>query len=655
MAGAVLTLLFTYVFLANAWLGDDAYITFRTAWNAVNGYGLTFNPSERVQAFTHPLWTLLVSAVYAVTGEFFFSVTLLSWVLCLASGAVLLRWCRTVNSSIVLVGWLLTSKALADYTSSGLENPLSYLLLALFYTRYLRRQVSEPPGPADLRWFTLLAALGFLTRPDAVLLYVIPLAEMAIRSARVRGFRTLAPLAIGVAPAVIWMGFAMVYYGFPLPNTYYAKVANGIPGALMLRQGLAYVLNSVRWDPITLGTIGLAALIAVRTKGAALRAAASASLYVAYAAYVGGDFMSGRFFTMPFLVSTLVVVPAVTSSAVPWVAASLVSYNLLMPLVPVKTSASYDGAWPWRSQNGIKDERGHYHRATNVLFFSPFRELPDLVFAQEGRSFREASERTSVEGSIGMFGLFAGPDKHVVDRNALSDPLLARLPVSPRLYFEFYAGHYFRDLPTGYLESLERDENLLTDPLLHDFYDRLRNVTRGAVFRWDRFSDIWALNVGGVRRMRDQFERTRPVELSVRADNDRFLTHVGRRDPAAGALRTSGRQGFLQYGPGIPLKAGAYRARWVGVLQAAPGEEVGFVDVTIDGTTSIQRKPLIARDSRESGPLAYIDFTIDEAAPAVEYRIWVRRSAQLMLERVELYSAFAIPERRSDESLPLEQ
>src|SRR5262245_2250480 len=77
---ASLLLLFTYVFLANAWMGDDAYITFRTAWNFVHGYGIVFNPDERVQAFTDPLWMFAVSAVYFVTREFFFSVTALSWV-----------------------------------------------------------------------------------------------------------------------------------------------------------------------------------------------------------------------------------------------------------------------------------------------------------------------------------------------------------------------------------------------------------------------------------------------------------------------------------------------------------------------------------------------------------------------------------------------
>ena len=56
-----LLLLFSYVFLANHWVGDDAYITYRVVWNFVHGYGPTFNPDERVQAFTHPLWMLMLT------------------------------------------------------------------------------------------------------------------------------------------------------------------------------------------------------------------------------------------------------------------------------------------------------------------------------------------------------------------------------------------------------------------------------------------------------------------------------------------------------------------------------------------------------------------------------------------------------------------
>ena len=48
--------LYAFVVLQSAWLCDDAYITYRTVDNFVSGLGLRWNPIERVQAYTHPLW-----------------------------------------------------------------------------------------------------------------------------------------------------------------------------------------------------------------------------------------------------------------------------------------------------------------------------------------------------------------------------------------------------------------------------------------------------------------------------------------------------------------------------------------------------------------------------------------------------------------------
>ena len=225
---------------------------------------------------------------------------------------------------------------------------------------------------------------------------------------------------------MLWLLFSYIYYGFPFPNTYYAKVATGIPRSLQLRQGLAYVANSINFDPFTLGLIGLTAAVAVRLRRLPEMAAmVSALLYVLYTISVGGDFMSGRFFAMPLLVCAIVLVRMSTvvrsaSCSAPHSSPTTV----IAPLAPVKTRANYpDGAWAWRLQNGIKDERGHYHQITNVLFYAPFRALPDHLWYREGISFRNSSEKVSVQGSIGFFGFTAGPTKYVIDRNALSDPL----------------------------------------------------------------------------------------------------------------------------------------------------------------------------------------------------------------------------------------
>ena len=89
-----LVAIFTYVFLANAWLGDDAYITFRVVWNVVHGYGPVFNPGERVQAYTHPLWMLVLTAAHFITRDFFFTAQIVSYGFVLAA---LLRIARSVQ------------------------------------------------------------------------------------------------------------------------------------------------------------------------------------------------------------------------------------------------------------------------------------------------------------------------------------------------------------------------------------------------------------------------------------------------------------------------------------------------------------------------------------------------------------------------------
>jgi len=638
--GVSLLISFTYVFLANAWMGDDAYITFRAAWNLAHGYGFTYNPAERVQAFTNPLWAILVTGSSLLTGDFFFTVTVLSWALSLAAGVLLLRRVRGWHVAAVTVFWLLSSKALVDYSSSGLEYPLSYFLLALFYSRYLGHS-GTPPTPSQLRWYVLVASLAFVNRPDSVLLYALPLAEMLFAAARAHRVNIIPAGLAGSAPALAWLSFATFYYGFPLPNTYYAKVANGIPGFIRREQGVAYLFNSIRYDPITIATIALAVLLFWRKNGPARWAAFSALLSVGYSVDVGGDFMGGRFFALPFLLAVAVLTRDLAAPLARPAAAGLVIYNLLVPVVPIKTLPGHQAGWPWRTQNGIKDEMGISHADSNLLGYAPFRLMPDFQFGREGLSFRASSRKVAVYPSIGLFGFNAGPEKHVVDSNALSDPLLARLPVSPLVFFDFWASHYFRDLPPGYIESIERDQNLLTDPLLRDYYEKLRHVTRGPLFSTSRLRDIWELNAGHSRRVGETFAKRRPVVLSIRAGHWRFQTDVGERDRDGVILRSTGREGYLQSGPGIPMKAGAYRARWKGAVTADASGHLGRVEVWADDHL-VSCKTVNYEGGNADRDLVSVDFTIPRDVRRLEYRFWVSATAPVVLERIELLSASAL-------------
>ncbi len=638
VAGAFV-LVFTYVFLANSWIGDDAFITFRVVDNFVHGFGLTFNPDERVQAYTHPLWMLLLSAAYVATSDLFYTTLAVSYVLCVAALGIVFKSLDSVWRSALFFGVLLSSKAFVDYTSSGLEYPLSFLLLAVFYSRFFRLTQTAPISPRAVITFGGLASLAFLNRSDSTLLYLGPLAYLAWRGWPVHRLRLAVYFAIAFAPAALWLMFSLVYYGFPFPNTYYAKVAIGIPRVLQLRQGLAYVANSINYDPITLGLVVLAAAMAVRLRRwPEVAAAGSALLYVLFTISVGGDFMSGRFFAMPLLISAIVFVRTTPSRrAAAALGAALVAYNVMTPLAPIKTRASYDGAWPWRQQNGIKDERGHYHQITNVLFYAPFRTLPDHQWFREGISFRNSPDKVSVQGSIGFFGFNAGPAKYVVDRNALSDPLLARLPVSESLYFEFFSGHFFRELPEGYLESRRAGKNLVVDPLIHDYYDKLLNVTAGPIFTRTRARDIWDLNFGRYRDFHARVVAQRPVSASIPADNERFSTDVGVRNTRGdGVLVADGRAGYLQMGPNIPLKAGDFRVRWIGTTGAEAGQELGFVDVWSDGRLLQRSRAVSGAFPPDGKVLAEVAFTLTHASGDVEYRLFVNRGVKMVLERVDL-------------------
>jgi len=70
--------LFTLVIIRTAWVCDDAYITQRTVWNLIHGFGARWNVAERVQTYTHPLWMILLTAVELLTRESYFTTIVVS-------------------------------------------------------------------------------------------------------------------------------------------------------------------------------------------------------------------------------------------------------------------------------------------------------------------------------------------------------------------------------------------------------------------------------------------------------------------------------------------------------------------------------------------------------------------------------------------------
>jgi hypothetical protein len=404
-------------------------------------------------------------------------------------------------------------------------------------------------------------------------------------------------------------------------------------------QGLAYLLNSLRFDPITLVTIGVAVASAFTGGRRHQLVAAGAALTVVYVVWIGGDFMSGRFFAPAFLLCALMVASLIETRTVVVACVSLlIVYNIMWPIVPAKTTATYDMAWPWRLQNGIKDERGGYHQATNVLFFAAFTARPDDYWSREAVSLRMSPERVLVRPSIGRAGFMVGPGKYIIDNNGLSDPLMAHLPIDESLYFEFYMGHFFRPIPAGYVESRQMGRNLIEDPLIRDYYDRLLRITTGPVWSAARFADIFSLNLGHYRNFHRMVGERRQIFISPRANNSRFSSDVGTVDHVRGTIQSTGRSGFLQFGPSIPLRAGRYEVEWIGTVDTSVAGPIGFVVVCYEGCTKELGRAEVHTLTYDASArlIARIPFVLRRPVTDIEYRLFINDKASVTLERVSL-------------------
>jgi arabinofuranosyltransferase len=485
--------LYALVVLKTAWLADDAYNTFRTVDNFVHGYGLRWNVAERVQVYTHPLWMLLLVPAVAITREVYFSSLVLSIALSFTSIYLLVYKIGRAGSAVVLV--LLAavfSSAFVDYSTSGLENPLSHLLIALYCWHYLS---SDENDDRKLLVLSTVLALTVITRHDLVLLLG---PSLALRLWRRRQLRGLAVVAVGSAPFVAWTLFSLIYYGSPFPNTAYAKLNTGLPSWELARQGLLYLLACVERDPVTIG--GVVAGVALAARARHWGFALGLVLYVVYVVRVGGCFMEGRFFTAPFFVAACLFahsyqVKAATLSAL---AACIVLAGAWAGKgAPIATNAEFKRG-EFRPSY-INDERAIYFPHTGLMrIHHRNQEMPrDHGWAEEGKAVR-GTGGVVARGAVGFYGYYAGPKMHVIDVNALGDPLLARLPMSAPQYWVI--GHFDRTpLPQGYEDSIRHNKNELRDPQLHELYDHIRRVTRSRLFTWRRIKSIWFLNSGAYK------------------------------------------------------------------------------------------------------------------------------------------------------------
>jgi arabinofuranosyltransferase len=223
---------------------------------------------------------------------------------------------------------------------------------------------------------------------------------------------------------------------------------------------------------------------------------AGIALHLAYVTWIGGDFMNGRFYLVPFVVALLVLSRTPKELDRPRVAAPALLVLALLGLV-VAERLPFDVLLPGRTFGadqsvngvGVADEQRYYLPATGLSFsgVSP----PRHTNYRTGTQLREGD--VIVARAIGFLGYGAADRATVIDPIALADPFLARFPAAHDP--EWRVGHVRRALPEGYEESVRTGECVMEPPLCEAWRD-VRLVTRAPVFAPERLSALWRVWTG---------------------------------------------------------------------------------------------------------------------------------------------------------------
>ncbi len=248
-------LLFVFIFFKNAWVADDAYISFRSVEQVFAGHGARWNIDERVQVYTSPLWFGLLLLTRIFSSNLFLSSILLSVVCCVAALLVVRKIISNDKHWLIFVLLITGVNAIMDFSSSGLENPLLYLLLACFFYYYFSFFKAADSSIRRSNVVGLMLALGLMSvsRHDVSTLIAVPTFYLMFVFCKQVGYQQglqfiLKKSYLVYTPLLLWTVFSVIYYGVPFPNTAYAKMLHGIPRIELIDFGWLYLQVSILFD-----------------------------------------------------------------------------------------------------------------------------------------------------------------------------------------------------------------------------------------------------------------------------------------------------------------------------------------------------------------------------------------------------------------------
>lgn len=233
---------------------DDANIFFTYASNLAEGQGFVYSDGgERVEGFTSLLWTLVCTLAFLVSSRpepllFFTSCILLAIAIYQSSQFLAesiqsgprkkeIRWI-VPTMMLMLCAWALATPRFMVWTTVTLmDTGLWCTVLTCGTIAFARAARHDASGWREDRGLVGWTIAMLLTRPEAMLIVLVWIGSLAVVRLGASSDRTR-----GSLPGRLWINcrvplvgylfalgaltlFRLIYFGFPLPNTYYAKVS----------------------------------------------------------------------------------------------------------------------------------------------------------------------------------------------------------------------------------------------------------------------------------------------------------------------------------------------------------------------------------------------------------------------------------------------
>ena len=300
---ALAALLFVHQVFALKLVVDDSYISFRYSRNLSLGEGLCYNPGERVEGYTNFLWVLLLGLFHRAGADIVKASDVLGSLAFLLMIPVLCRALPKAHPSAALARFIapvvfIFSLPALFWARSGMET-LFFSFFMILGVVLSSEEEPERPGTLILAGLSLGGAA--LLRPEGVLafgvLFLFRTGYVLVKKKNplpalirfVSGF-------LGIfLPHFLWR---LSYYGFPFPNTFYAKVS-GIEDLGI--EGVKYLTS---FCMVGGGFLFYAAALFLVFRAPSFRILSWNALlwvYTAYIVSVGGDTMVLHRFFVPIL------------------------------------------------------------------------------------------------------------------------------------------------------------------------------------------------------------------------------------------------------------------------------------------------------------------------------------------------------------------